>query len=70
MPTNQRVAFFLNGLLVATFSLATLADPRFVWLVILMGVSLIFSGTANFCGFAIMFDRFRQWRRLGKSRRS
>lgn len=50
--SNDRIARILNGLLVVTFSLLAIWDFRVIWLVLFMGCSLIFSGAANYCGFA------------------
>jgi len=58
--TPRRLALIANGFLVITFSCLTLlGDPGFVWLVGVMGASLIFSGWTDFCGFAVIFKRFR-----------
>ena len=57
MP-NYRKAQVINGALVAVGSALTgFFDLRFVWLVLFMGASLIYSGIADFCGFAAIFDR-------------
>jgi hypothetical protein len=55
MERKTRIA---NGLLVLASSLATcLVDLRFGWIVLFMGVSLIFSGATGYCGFAVIFRR-------------
>ena len=54
----ERKARIANGLLVLISSLLTLAvDARFGWIVLFMGISLIFSGVTGFCGFAVIFRR-------------
>lgn len=54
----DRKARIANGLLVLASSLlAMTVDIRFGWLAVFMGVSLIFSGTTDFCGFAIIFKK-------------
>lgn len=61
----ERKARIANGALVLASSvLAMTVDQRFVWITLLMGVSLIFSGAVDFCGFAVIF------RRLGSGPRS
>ncbi|EMI17489.1 hypothetical protein RMSM_05582 [Rhodopirellula maiorica SM1] len=56
-----------NGVLVLVVSLATLlVDDTFAWGIVLMGGSLIFSGSTGFCGFAVIFARLERFR--GKSK--
>ncbi len=51
-------ANFANGLLVfSSACLAVTVDPRFILVTLLMGASLLFSGAADFCGFAVIFKR-------------
>ena len=55
----ERKARILNGLIIVVACLLTvLIDDRFIWLVLLMGASLIFSGIADYCGFAAILRRF------------
>ncbi len=57
----ERKARILNGMIVVIASLLTLLiDDRFIWLVLLMGASLIFSGVADYCGWAAMLRRFER----------
>lgn len=52
----DRKARIANGLIVLVSSLLALAvDPRFTWIVLFMGASLVFSGTADYCGFEKIF---------------
>ena len=54
----ERKARVFNGLIVLAASLLTLlVDDRFIWLVLFMGASLIFSGAADYCGFAAILRR-------------
>ena len=54
----ERKARIANGLLVLVSSLLVFfVDPRFAWLTLGMGASLIFSGMTGFCGFAVIFRR-------------
>ncbi len=53
----ERKARILNGMIVLIASLLTLLDERFIWIVLFMGVSLIFSGVADYCGFALILKR-------------
>jgi hypothetical protein len=54
----ERKARIANGLLVLISSLlACLVDGRFGYITLFMGASLIFSGTADFCGFAVIFRK-------------
>jgi len=56
-----RKALIANGSIVVAASVLTLlVDPRFAWLLVFMGCSLIFSGWSDFCGFAVIF---RHWKR-------
>ena len=55
----ERKARILNGLLVLVAAVLTLLDVRFVWMVAFMGASLIFSGVADYCGFAVILRRFQ-----------
>lgn len=55
----ERKAQILNGMIVVVAGLLTASvDPRFVWLVLIMGASLMFSGAADYCGFAVILRRF------------
>ena len=63
--SNERIARILNGSIVLAASLLSFVDPRFAWLVLFMGASLIFSGASDFCGFKIILDRFRLARGRG-----
>jgi len=55
MGRKTRIA---NGLLVLASSLfAIFVDDRLLWITLLMGFSLIFSGVTGFCGFAVIFRR-------------
>lgn len=57
--SSERKARISNGLIILVASLlAILLDARFIWIVVFMGASLIFSGVTNFCGFAVIFDRW------------
>ncbi len=58
--SNQRIARILNGLLVLVFALLAFFDLRFQWLVLFMGCSLIFSGVADYCGFAVILEKLRR----------
>lgn len=60
--TNERIARILNGSIVLVASLLSVVEPRFAWLVLFMGASLIFSGASDFCGFKIILDRIRSAR--------
>jgi hypothetical protein len=54
----ERKARIANGLLVLVSSLlACFVDQRFAWVTLFMGASLIFSGAADYCGFAVIFQR-------------
>lgn len=55
--SHERIARIANGAIVLAAGLATMFDPRFVWLVLLMGIGLVFSGAANFCGFKWLLER-------------
>ena len=60
----DRKARIANGLLVLSSSLlGYLADPRFVWITLFMGASLIFSGTTGYCGWARIFQYLEDPRR-------
>jgi hypothetical protein len=56
--TNNRKALIANGLLILTGACLAILDlgPG-LFITLGMGASLIYSGAANFCGFAIIFDR-------------
>ena len=57
----DRKARIANGLLVLVSSLlACFVDVRFAWITLFMGASLIFSGTTDFCGFAVIFQRLEK----------
>ena len=59
--TIERKARIANGLLVLVSSLLALfVDLRFAWITLFMGASLIFSGAADFCGFAVIFRRLEK----------
>ncbi len=61
--STQRKARISNGLIVLVAGLlAIFWDLRFAWVVVFMGVSLIFSGVTNFCGFAVIFARLESRR--------
>jgi hypothetical protein len=54
------LALVCNGvILIVSASLALFYHPAFVWVLAFMGGSLIFSGWADFCGFAVMFQRWK-----------
>lgn len=54
----ERKARIANGLLVLISSVLTLfVDARFGWIVLFMGISLIFSGATGFCGFSVIFRK-------------
>ncbi|MGI9474564.1 MAG: YgaP-like transmembrane domain [Rubripirellula sp.] len=54
----DRKARIANGFLVLASSLLALTvDLRFGWLAVFMGISLIFSGATDFCGFAVIFRK-------------
>jgi hypothetical protein len=55
----ERKARISNGLIVVVACALTIWDHRFVWLILFMGASLIFSGLSDFCGFAVIFKRFQ-----------
>jgi hypothetical protein len=56
--TEERKARIANGLIVLVSGLlACFVDPRFGWISLFMGASLIFSGSTGFCGFAVLFRR-------------
>ena len=55
--SHERIARIANGALVVVASLAAIIDRRCIWLVVLMGVSLGFSGLVNFCGFKVILER-------------
>ncbi|MAI33052.1 MAG: hypothetical protein CBE00_06835 [Planctomycetaceae bacterium TMED240] len=51
-----KIALVCNGaILIVSALLALFYQPVFVWLTGFMGVSLIFSGWADYCGFAVIF---------------
>ena len=55
MPA-ERKARIANGMLILISSLlAITVDIRFGWAAVFMGASLVFSGVADFCGFAVIF---------------
>ena len=55
----ERKALILNGMIVVIACLLTaLVDDRFIWLVFFMGASLIFSGVADYCGWAVILRCF------------
>ncbi|WP_372723764.1 hypothetical protein [Novipirellula sp.] len=57
-----RFALVANGGLVFGFSLATfLVDAAFAWGIVLMGCSLIYSGSSGFCGFAVIFAKLESF---------
>jgi hypothetical protein len=57
--SSERKARISNGLIIfVAGALAILLDARFIWILVFMGASLIFSGVTNFCGFAVIFDRW------------
>ena len=57
----DRKARLANGLLVLVSSLLAIAvDPRFGWFAAFMGASLVFSGVADFCGFAVIFKKLER----------
>ncbi len=53
----ERQARISNGMIIVVASALTIWDDRFVWLILFMGASLIFSGISDFCGFAVIFKR-------------
>jgi predicted phage tail protein len=54
----SKLALVCNGsILIVSALLALVYHPGFVWLTVFMGASLIFSGCANYCGFAVIFRR-------------
>jgi hypothetical protein len=54
----SKLALVCNGtLLIVSALLALFCHPAFVWLTVLMGASLVFSGWADYCGFAVIFRR-------------
>ena len=54
----SKLALVCNGtLLIVSVLLALFWHPAFVWLTVFMGASLIFSGWADYCGFAVIFQR-------------
>lgn len=55
----ERIALILNGAIVLTTSLLTLLDERFVWLVLLMGGSLVYSGVSGFCGWKVILAKLQ-----------
>ena len=56
----ERKARILNGMIVVIACLLTVTiDERFIWLVLFMGASLVFSGVADYCGFAVILRRFQ-----------
>lgn len=56
--TVAQKANFANGLLVFTSTVLAIAfDPRFIVVTLFMGASLLFSGVADFCGFALIFKK-------------
>jgi hypothetical protein len=56
--SSERKARIANGLIVLASSLLTLwVDSRLGWIVLFMGVSLIFSGLTGFCGFSAIFRK-------------
>jgi hypothetical protein len=57
--SNRRLAQILNGSIVLAASLMTCVEPRWIWIILFMGASLIFSGTFDFCGFQVILDRLR-----------
>ena len=60
--SSERIARFLNGSIVLVASLLCVVEPRFIWLVLFMGASLIYSGASGFCGFKTLLDRIRSVR--------
>ncbi len=64
--TDQRLARVMNGAIILLASLLTFLDERFGWVVLFMGMSLIFSGSFDYCGFEKIFRGFRLWRNSAK----
>lgn len=59
--SGERKARIANGLIVLISSLlAMFVDQRFAWITLFMGGSLIFSGTVNFCGWIVIFDKISE----------
>jgi hypothetical protein len=57
--SSERKARISNGLIILVAGvLSILLDARFIWILVFMGASLIFSGVTKFCGFAVIFDRW------------
>ncbi|WP_339939113.1 hypothetical protein [Novipirellula rosea] len=64
----DRFALVANGGLVFGFSLATfLFDAAFAWGIVLMGCSLIYSGSSGFCGFAVIVAKLESLRGESKT---
>ena len=56
--TPSRLALIANGSLITGFAASAIfIDSRFFWLLFFMGCSLIFSGWADYCGFARIFQK-------------
>ncbi|MAI71024.1 MAG: rhodanese [Rhodopirellula sp.] len=54
-----KLALVCNGtILFASALLALICHPAFVWLVVFMAASLMFSGWTGYCGFAVIFRYF------------